>query len=160
MKLKTWTCGTLAGFIATIVLTILSMSLSLLNVIPLSITEYAARFILYLDSQDLNFGRWIVGFIGNFSLGGVFGLLSAYLYKVTGREEWVIKTISIGVCCWFFQLTIVPALSPEVAKYSTYDMAIAYFIIYLIWSYFASTIIIRYLEFPPKDNTPARDKGR
>ncbi len=132
---------------ATCVLTILSLALYFTKVMPLSISEYAARFILYLDGKEMNTGRWIVGFITNFSLGTFFGIMSAFLFKISGREEKCVKIGTIGVGCWFFQLAIVPFLSHEVAKYCTFDMAIPYFILYLIWAYVAVEIIIRFMDF-------------
>lgn len=142
MKLQTWTCGVFAGTIATIALTILSLTLFFTGLMPLSISEYAARFILFLDGKEMNTLSWVVGVITNFSLGGLFGILASFLYKLTGPEEKLVKIFAIGVSCWFFQLAIVPALNPHVAKYSTPDLAIPYYILYLIWSYVASYLIL------------------
>jgi len=153
MKYKTWTCGFLAGLIATTILTAISLTLHFSGIIPLSITEYGARFILHIPNKPMHMGTWIVGLITNYSLGGLFGILSAYLYKTTGPEENIIKLSGIAFCMWFFQLAIVPALDPNVAKYSTYDTAIAYYIFYLIWSIVANSYIIKYLNFPDADSS-------
>jgi len=151
MKFKTWTCGFIAGTLSTIILIVISSTLYLTGVIPISITEYAARFILDIPDESMHIGRWIVGVITNFSLGGVFGVFFAYIHKTTGPEESKIKMIGLTCILWFFQLAIVPALDRNMAKFSTYDTAIAYYIIYLIWSVSASFIIQRYLQFPDKD---------
>jgi hypothetical protein len=151
MKFKTWTCGFIAGSLGTIILTAISISLYLINVIPISITEYAARFILDIPDEPMNIGRWIVGFIANFSLGGIFGVFFAYIHKITGPEESKIKMIGLTFILWFFQLAIVPALDRKMAELSTYDTAIAYYLFYLIWSIVASSFIQRYLQFPDKD---------
>jgi hypothetical protein len=151
MKFKTWTCGFLAGLIATIVLTALSLTLYYSGIIPISISEYGARFILHIPDKPMHIGRWIVGFITNFSIGGVFGVLSAYLYKATGPEEKLIKLCGITFLMWFFQLAIVPFLDPTMHKYSTYDTAIAYYILYIIWSIVATSFIIKFLAFPDTD---------
>lgn len=147
MKIKIWTSSVIAGIVATSVLIALSLTLYFTGVMSLSISEYAARFVLNLDGKEMNIYRWIVGFMTNFSLGCLFGILSSFLYKITGIEEKLVKILSIGVSCWFFQLVIVPALSPEMAKYSTYDIAISYYFLYLIWAWICSSIIIRYSDF-------------
>ncbi|KJS85124.1 MAG: hypothetical protein JM58_09090 [Peptococcaceae bacterium BICA1-8] len=152
VKFKTWTCGFFAGLIATTVLTAISLTLHFSGIIPISITEYGARFILHIPDKPMHLGRWIVGFITNYSLGGLFGILSTYLYKATGPEEKLIKLSGIAFCMWFFQLAIVPFLDHTMDKYSTYDTALAYYLIYLIWSYIATTFIIRYFDFPDKDS--------
>lgn len=148
MKLKTWTCGFLAGFLATLVLFALSMTLYLIGIIPISISEYGARFILHISDKPMNMGRWAIGVITNFSLGGLFGILSTYLFKFTGPEERIIKVLGIGFSMWFFQLAIVPFLDHTMDKYSTYDTAITYYLIYIIWAYIAGIIIVRYFDFP------------
>ncbi|KUO52354.1 MAG: hypothetical protein APF76_04785 [Desulfitibacter sp. BRH_c19] len=151
MKFKTWTCGFIAGTIGTIILTVISMTLYLVGIIPISITEYATRFILDIPDEPMNIGRWIVGFITNFGLGGVFGVFFAYVHKITGPEESKIKMLGLTFILWFFQLAIVPALDRNMAKFSTYDTAIAYYFIYLIWSIIVSSFIQKYLQFPDKD---------
>ena len=153
MKFRTWTCGFFAGLIATTVLTAISLTLYFSGIIPLSITEYGARFILHIPDKPMHIGTWIVGLVTNYILGGLFGILSSYLYKITGPEEKIIKLSGVAFCMWFFQLAIVPALDPNVAKYSTYDTAIAYYIFYLVWSIVATSFIIKYLEFPDTDNS-------
>lgn len=142
----------MAGLIATTILTAISLTLYFSGVIPISITEYGARFILHVPDKPMHIGRWIVGFITNYSLGGLFGILSAYLYKITGPEEKLIKLSGVAFCMWFFQLAIVPALDPTMDKFGTYDTAIAYYLIYHVWSIIATSFIIRYLQFPDNDN--------
>ncbi|MFZ7101499.1 MAG: hypothetical protein ACOWWO_02430 [Peptococcaceae bacterium] len=151
VKFKTWTCGFLAGLIATTALTTISLTLHFTGIIPLSITEYGARFILHIPNKSMHTGTWVVGIITNYSLGGLFGILSAYLYKTTGPEEKLIKLSGIAFCMWFFQLALVPALDSTVAKYSTYDTTIAYYLLYHLWSLIATFFIIKYLKFPDRN---------
>lgn len=92
MKLGVWACGIFAGLIATIFLTAITATLDLFNLLSISETEYAARFILHLPGQELTTLDWIVGFITNLSLGAVFGLASAFFYKYTGIDEKYLKS--------------------------------------------------------------------
>ncbi len=151
MKLNTWTCGTLAGVLATIVLTIITVSLDFFNVLSISEIEYASRFILHLSDKELGILEWIIGVITNFSLGVLFGILVAYLFRYTGREEKYFKILGITVLLWFFHLVIVPFLDPTMAKFSTSQTAIEFFVNYLLWSYVASFIILKYLKIPTGD---------
>ena len=90
---------------------------------------------------------WIVGIVTNYSLGAVFGVMSAYLFKWTGPDERYYKIIGIGVLLWFFHLAIVPFLDPTVEKYSTARTALEFYASYIIWAFIAGFIILKYLRF-------------
>ena len=94
--------------------------------------EYAARFILHIPGKEMQTIHWVIGIMTNFSLGAVFGVLSAYLFRYTGREDKYFKIIGIGVGSWFFHLAIVPFLDPTVETLSTPTVAIEFYISYLI----------------------------
>ncbi len=148
MKCNIWTCGTLAGLLATIVLKLITVPLDYFNVLSVSEIEYAARFILHAPDKDLTTFDWIIGLITNFSLGTLFGVLSAYLYRYTGKEEKYFKMLGIAFLLWFFHLAIVPFLDPTIAKYSTAQTAFEYLLNYLLWSFIASFVILKYLKIP------------
>jgi hypothetical protein len=142
MKVGIWTSGLVAGIIATIPLAIITTTLSYFNLISLSETEYAARFILYLPHKEtLSTLEFIVGLITNFGIGSFFGIIIAFFYKEIGFEEKYIKIIIIGGCLWFFHLAIVPFLDPTVESLSTARTAIEFFVIYMLWSLIATLII-------------------
>ena len=97
MKTNTWAVGVISGLVATTILKIITATLYFLNLIALSEIEYAARFILHIPGKEMEPIYWIVGIITNYSLGAVFGVLSAYLFKWTGPEEKYYKIVGIGV---------------------------------------------------------------
>jgi len=151
MKTNTWAVGVISGLVATTILKIITTTLYFLNLIALSEIEYAARFILHIPGKEMEPIYWIVGIITNYSLGAIFGVLSAYLFKWTGPDEKLYKIIGIGVLSWFFHLAIVPFLDPSVEKYSTARTALEFYIIYIIWASIAGSIIIKYLRFSDDD---------
>lgn len=146
MKLNTWECGVLAGFIATAVIVVISYPLAAYNVITLCDTEYAARFVLSIENQPMIPIYWLVGLLANFSLGALFGLATTYFYQIVGYDSRLLKISGIGIMLWFFHLVIVPFLDPIVAKYSTSSVAVSFFVHYMIWSLIASLIIFKYLK--------------
>ena len=159
MKLETWTCGTLAGLIATIVLKIITVTLDYFDVLSISEIEYAARFILHLPGQELATFDWIIGLITNFSLGVLFGVLSAYLFKYTGKEEKYLKMLGIAFILWFFHLVIVPFLDPTIQELSTAQTAFEFYLNYLLWSFIAGFIILKYLKVQPKRQTSMQEQN-
>ena len=153
MKLETWTCGTFAGLIATTVLKVITISLDYFDVLSISEIEYAARFILHIPGKELVIFDWIIGLITNFSLGILFGVLSAYLFKYTGKKEKYLKMLGIAFLLWFFHLVIVPFFDPVMHKYSTAPTALEFYLNYLLWSFIAGLIIVKYLKELPKEQT-------
>ncbi len=147
MKNNCWSVGAIAGIIATAALTLLTLALTLISLSTLTEMEYAARFILNISGKEMEAIHWAIGTLTNFSLGAIFGILSAYLYRYTGKEDKYYKMIGIGVALWFFHLAIVPFLDPVVSEYGTASVAIEFFFSYLVWSIIASTIILKHLRF-------------
>ncbi|MCK8817169.1 hypothetical protein MWH28_07320 [Natroniella sulfidigena] len=147
MKFDTWKCGVLAGLIATVALVIITATLDFFDLLAVSETEYAARFILHSPERKLVTLDWIVGVITNFSLGALFGLISAFFYKYTGLDERYFKIIGIAVLLWFFHLAIVPFLAPRIRQLNTAQTAIEFYFMYIFWSFIASSFIFKYLKF-------------
>ncbi|MBS4024671.1 MAG: hypothetical protein KGZ96_03235 [Clostridia bacterium] len=147
MKNNVWSIGTIGGIIATAVLKLITFVLTLINLSTLTEIEYAVRFILYIPGKEMETMFWVIGILTNFSLGAIFGVLTAYLYRYTGKEDKYYKIAGIGVALWFFHLAIVPFLDPTVEKFSTASVAIEFYFSYLIWSFVASIIILKHLRF-------------
>lgn len=147
MRNNVWSVGTIAGIIATAAIMLITLILTFVNLSTLTEMEYAARFMLYIPGKAMETIHWAIGGLTNLSLGAIFGVLTAYLYRYTGKEDKYFKIFGIGVALWFFHLAIVPFLDPVVTGFSTASVAIEFYFSYLVWSIIASIIILKHLRF-------------
>ena len=95
----TITIGSIAGIVPTFIMTVYKGLLKLLGFNFISTWETAASILLNEKLINTPVGL-IIGFIGQFSLGAIFGVVVAYMLKFTGKDYYLIKGVGAGALCW------------------------------------------------------------
>jgi hypothetical protein len=95
----TITIGTIAGFVSTTVMTIIIWIVRLLGYKFITTWETATHIFLNKTLIHTPPG-YIVGFVGQFALGSIFGVLIAYTLRLTGKDFYILKGIGVGAVVW------------------------------------------------------------
>lgn len=99
----TITIGTIAGFIATIVMSVFVGIVRLLGYHFITTWETAANTILNKDIIHTPIG-YLVGFVAHFTLGSFFGVVVAYTLRITGKDYYLLKGIGVGAVVWLISI--------------------------------------------------------
>jgi hypothetical protein len=95
----TITIGTIAGSISTITITLFTWILRLLGFNFISIWETAANIILNKGLIHEPVG-YFIGMVAHFTLGAIFGIMLAYMLRLTGKDFYILKGIGLGALFW------------------------------------------------------------
>lgn len=95
----TITIGTIAGLVSTTVMTIINWTVRLLGFKFITTWETATHIFLNKALIHTPTG-YIVGFVGQFALGSIFGVLVAYTLRFTGKDFYILKGIGMGAVVW------------------------------------------------------------
>jgi len=95
----TITIGSIAGFISTTILTLFAWTVQLFGFKFITTWETAASIFLNSNLIHAPIG-YLVGFIAQFALGAVFGIIVAYTLRLTGKDFYLLKGIGVGALIW------------------------------------------------------------
>lgn len=95
----TITIGVIAGVLATVVMTLFNSALRLFGLDFVSTWETAAHTILNPKLIHTPIG-YFIGYICQFILGSIFGVVVAYTLRLTGKDYYLLKGIGVGAVIW------------------------------------------------------------
>jgi len=99
----TITIGTIAGVVATTVMTLYKAILFLLGFQFISTWDSAAKIFLDASLIYTPIG-YFIGFLGQYVLGSIFGVTVAYMLRFTGKDFYLLKGIGVGTMIWLGSL--------------------------------------------------------
>lgn len=95
--------GSIAGFVATTVMTFYHWVIERIGLRPIQPWETAANIFLNPSLIHKPIG-YFIGFLGQYVLGSIFGVAVAYTLKLTGKDYYWVKVIGVGALVWLGSL--------------------------------------------------------
>jgi hypothetical protein len=95
----TITIGSIAGLSGTAVMTFYHWVLRLIGFKFIDPWETAANIILNRNLIHTPLG-YLIGFLGQFILGSIFGITVAYTLRLTGKDFFLLKGLGVGAVIW------------------------------------------------------------
>jgi hypothetical protein len=143
----TITIGFIAGTLATLVMTTYYWLLRLLGFKFITTWETAAHIFLNGNLLKTPIGI-LTGFLAQFVLGALFGIIVAYTLRFTGKDYYLLKGVGVGAVIWlgsvgFFMRFLHIALHGRGQPLTNLLTIIDFIVIGII----SSTIIARYGKF-------------
>ena len=144
----TITMGTIAGFISTTVMTIIVWIVRLLGYEFITTWETATHIFLTKKLIHTPIG-YLTGFLGQFSLGAIYGVIVAYTLRFTGKDFYILKGIGVGAVVWlasigFFMHLLGIQIEGRGDPLSNLMAIIEFIILGIINSY----VVKKYARFP------------
>jgi hypothetical protein len=99
----TITIGTIAGLVATMVMSLFNFLIRLLGFEFINTWETAANIFLIPSLIHTPIG-YFIGWVAQFILGSIFGLVVAFTLRVTGKDFYLLKGIGVGALVWMVSI--------------------------------------------------------
>lgn len=143
--------GSIAGVIATTVMTAYKGILMLLGFQFYSTWDTAAKIFLHKDLVHTPIG-YLTAFLGQYILGSLFGVAIAFTLRYTGKDYYLAKGIGVGSIFWlgsvgFFMKLLGVNLPGRSHALTNFLTIIDFILLGTICSFFIS----RYSRFEAKD---------
>ena len=140
----TFTIGTIAGLIGTIVFLTVNYLFKLLGYQFTSTWEATAGIFLSENLVHTTLGNTI-GLLGEYAIGASVGIIIAYILKFTGYDYYILKGLGIGAFYWIATVGFVGKiinLTPQFADESVTNFLIILDL--LILSIISTLVIIKF----------------
>lgn len=112
-KKDTIAIGSMAGAIGGTIGIIFSYTMFYLGISPMSSINLAASFVV-IDILNLTTGGIIWSIVTHLTVAALFGILMTYIFKITGKEYWVLKGIGFGaIFCLITHSYLIPLMRTE-----------------------------------------------
>ncbi len=95
----TITIGSIAGCIASVIMTVIILIVRGLGFQFITTWETAAAIFLNMGLIHTPVG-YFIGFLGQFILGASFGVAVAFALRFTGKDYYILKGIGVGAMYW------------------------------------------------------------
>jgi hypothetical protein len=95
--------GSIAGLIATIVMTLFNLLIRLLGFTFITTWETASNIFLNPHLIHTPTG-YFIGLLAQFILGAIFGTVVAYTLRLTGKDYYILKGIGVGAVVWLVSI--------------------------------------------------------
>ena len=143
----TFTAGTVAGLIGTLVILASQQALFALNLIQMTTMDVSAEIFLE-PHQTGNTAGFLVGLISHFLVGAGGGVLLAYFIKFTGKDYYLLKGLGLGAFMLLLGMALVTTIMdivPEMREDSL--TALLHMLTYFIYGLTCSYVLRRYGKF-------------
>jgi hypothetical protein len=143
----TITIGSIAGLIGTALMTFYHWMLRLIGFKFIDPWETAANIILNRNLVHTPIG-YLIGFLGQFILGSIFGITVAYTLRLTGKDFFWLKGVGVGALIWLGSVgLLMKLLQLELHGRSQPLTNLLTIIDFIVLGTVSSIIITRYARF-------------
>ncbi len=143
----TFTAGTVAGLIGTLVILALQQALFALDIIQMTTMDVAAEIFLE-PHQTGSIAGILVGLISHFLVGAGGGVLLAYFIRFTGKDYYWLKGLGLGAFMLLVGMALVTTIMnimPEMREDSL--TTLLHMLTYFIYGLTCSYVLTRYGKF-------------
>lgn len=137
--------GAVAGVIASGIVATLSYILKYFGLYKYTYIDIAAS-LLYSHDQKGTLIWNLVGWLNNFIIGIILGIILVYIMALTGKDYGLLKGSIFGLV-WWFVLTVV--IQPEIFEWGRFTLSQSIFaniIRDVLYGMIASYIIMKYVD--------------
>jgi len=144
MKDKLFT-GTVAGFIGAGVVGLVSYILEKVGLFNFTYMDIAASLV-YPQAKHGTFTWMFIGWVNNFIIGIILGIVLTYIIAATGKDYGIFKGALFGVIWWFLVSVIIQPNFFGWGRIAPADHLAECFFRDLLFGITASLIIIKYAD--------------